>query len=427
MGMTRCGLAALIVRACVAAYAQTTAMLPATHWRSTGNGGRERVTTSALSRVLKKPNGYQSTSDFFLNLTGSLYDEGNAYALALRNNRFEVSELHLFDARNSSPRLAATGEIYYNLGGNIVVEKLIPRDLLAAVPARDVLHVKLDARNNGGNPLLGEPPLTSAMLDVAASNHMVQQALQYSQNQARPSGVIETDDTQISVDEMRAIRARWDEVTKGLGAGGTPILTAGMKWKPTATSSRDAQLAEMLQITDGRIATVYRVPLQLLSLFGVQGTPQGSVENLMRFRSRRGLGFALNHIEDSVGRFFDLAGWPEEYVELDTAALERSNMLDRVEALARGVQGGIYSPNEARGLEDLPAAEDGAEPRVRREHAAAVCMVEAATGTHARTGCRRQLGCRGSESRSPIQSVAWTPSRRLMRSPEELVPSPPVS
>jgi hypothetical protein len=45
----------------------------------------------------------------------------------------------------------------------------------------------------------------------------------------------------------------------------------------------------------------------------------------------------------------------------------RSAQKDRIEALARGVQGGIFSPNEARALEDLPAAEDGDEPRVQQQ------------------------------------------------------------
>jgi HK97 family phage portal protein len=300
-----------------------------------------------------------------LNLTGALYDNGNAYVLALRNNRFEVAELHLMDARSSSPRIASTGEVFYALAGNPIVENSIPKELLAAVPARDVLHIRLDARNRY-NPLLGEPPLTSALIDIAASNNMVQQALSYTANQARPSGVLMTEED-YNDDLFRAARARWDEVTKGAGAGGTPILTRGLKWQQTSTTSRDAQLAEMLQITDGRIASAYRVPLELLSLFGVQGNPQGSVENLMRFWIASGLGFCLNHIEEAWGRFFALDGWPDEYLEFDTAALERSNMKDRIEALARGVQGGIYSPNEARELEDLPAADDGDEPRVQQQ------------------------------------------------------------
>src|SRR5215207_9255683 len=73
-----------MVEACVTAYSQTIAMCPGDHWRATANGGRERVTNSALTRILRKPNGYQTISDFLLNATDSLYRTGNAYALVLR-------------------------------------------------------------------------------------------------------------------------------------------------------------------------------------------------------------------------------------------------------------------------------------------------------------------------------------------------------
>jgi hypothetical protein len=110
------------------------------------------------------------------------------------------------------------------------------------------------------------------------------------------------------------------------------------------------------------------MPLELLSLYTQQGAPKAaSTENLMRFWIASGLGFCLNHIEEAIGGFFGLAGWPDEYLELDTAALERSNLKDRIAALAQGVQGGIFSPNEARRLEDLPEAEDGDEPRVQQQ------------------------------------------------------------
>ena len=42
-----------MVEACVSRYAQTTAMCPGDHWRALDNGGRERVTNSGLSRVLR--------------------------------------------------------------------------------------------------------------------------------------------------------------------------------------------------------------------------------------------------------------------------------------------------------------------------------------------------------------------------------------
>ena len=87
-----------IVEACVSAYSQTTAMLPMSHrWVDPTNPGKgpQRVSTSSLSRVLKTPNAYQTNSDFILNLVRQLYTDGNAYALCLRNDRFEIVELHL--------------------------------------------------------------------------------------------------------------------------------------------------------------------------------------------------------------------------------------------------------------------------------------------------------------------------------------------
>ena len=354
-----------VVYACIAAYAQTIAMCPPTHWISTGDGGRERAKTSALSRVLRRPNSYQSTSDFFLYLTRSLYgDKGAAYGLALRNARFEISEIHLMDPRRCWPRVASTGDVFYTLGGNEIVEQMFAGNLgaLEAVPARDVLHVRLPSDRS---PLEGVSPFQAAMLEDAASNAMIAQALAFAGNQGRPSGVLQTD-MALSSEQVQALRQRWNEQTQGANQGGTPILTNGLKWNSAIINSRDAQLAEFLQIADQRIATAYRVPLTILSLMSGQG-PQGSTESLMRFWRSTGLGFAANHIEDAFGRLFGLAGWPDDYLEMDLDALERSEFKDRIEGLARGVQGGIFSPNEARAREDLPAMEFGDEPRLQTQ------------------------------------------------------------
>jgi hypothetical protein len=66
---------------------------------------------------------------------------------------------------------------------------------------------------------------------------------------------------------------------------------------------------------------------------------------------------------------FGLYGFPDEYLEFDTRALLRSAYRDRIEALARGVISGIYSPDEARAAEDLPAVAGGygKQPRVQMQ------------------------------------------------------------
>src|SRR5215472_13706331 len=70
-----------VVERCIALYAETAASLPGAHWRRNARGGRTRVENSALSRILHRPNDYQTCSDFVLGLVHSLYREGNAYAI----------------------------------------------------------------------------------------------------------------------------------------------------------------------------------------------------------------------------------------------------------------------------------------------------------------------------------------------------------
>ena len=91
----------------------------------------------------------------------------------------------------------------------------------------------------------------------------------------------------------------------------------------------------------------FRMPLQVL---GLGGTSFASTELLMQSWIASGLGFCLNHVEEAFGQLFGLRGMPDEYLELDTRALLRSSFQERMDGLAKAVQGGIYSPDEARAL-----------------------------------------------------------------------------
>jgi HK97 family phage portal protein len=349
-----------MVEACVGAYSQTVAMCPGNHWKGNDKNGRDRVTTSALTRILRKPNDYQSISDFMLNATRSLYLDGNAYALALRNSRFEIEELHLMNPRQCGAQVAVTGDIFYKLAGNEIIERRFGEHALI-VPARDVLHVKL---STPVHPLKGVSPLIAAALDVTAGEAISNQQIAFYMNQAKPS-VILTTDREFNKDDVQFLRDRWNEQTRGMGSGGTPILTAGLKPIVVSTTAKDADVAEVMKMSEQRIALAFRVPLQIL---GLGGTPFASTEALMQLWKASGLGFALNHIEEAFGQLFGLKGQPDEYVEFDTDALLRSAMKDRVDAFVHGVQGGIWSPNEARAQFELPdVGKDGDEPRVQQQ------------------------------------------------------------
>lgn len=336
-----------MVEACVSAYSQTVAMCPGAHKRTTGDGGSEVITTSDLSRILKRPNDYESISDFLLNLTERLYRGGEAFAYAVRNARNEIVELHRM--RYGYPYIGADGSIFYSLSGNEIAEQRF--DLSAPIPARDVLHVRLKTPRH---PLKGVSPILAVALDQALSGAALNQQIAFYLNEAKPSFMLETDQT-LTTEQTQKLRELWDAQTKGDGAGGTPILTWGLKAKAVSTTANDSKLADMLKLSDQNIALAFRMPLQL---FGIGGTPFASTEALMSAWKATGLGFALNHIEEAFGLLFRLKGQPDEYLEFDTEALLRSSFKEMIDALNTAA-GKVLTYNEARKKIGQPRKDGG--------------------------------------------------------------------
>jgi HK97 family phage portal protein len=372
----------VMVEACVSAYAQTVAMCPGDHWRLNSKGGRDRVKNSALARVLRYPNDYETISDFLLNAVRHLYLYGNCYALCLRNDRFEIDELHLMKPEMSWPRLAWGGEVFYQLRGNDVIATRM-KEAMFMVPARDVLHIKLHTlRQRFPVPLIGESPVVAAYQDIGVSQNILNQQAAFYQNEARPSAVLSTE-MDLNKDQTQALRDRWNDQAKGLHQGGTPILTHGLKVSPWSMGGKDAATAEILKLTNEHIALAFRIPLQILGIGSGGGF--NSTELLMQQWIASGLGFCLNHIEEAFGVTFQLKGQPDEYVEFDTAALLRSAYKDRIEGLVRAVQGGVMSPNEARNQEGMPDVKYGEEPRVQQQVVplSAAANIPAAPSPHA--------------------------------------------
>jgi HK97 family phage portal protein len=356
------------VEACVWAYIRAIAQLDGYHKRELENGGTETVTTSALSRLLRSPNGYQTPSDFLVHLIRSLLYCGNSYWIAQRNDRQEVEALHWTDPRASWVRQVRVpgqvfSEIFYEFGDNPLVNPTSLAGNRLIVPARDVLHIKLDTRRN---PLIGETWLSALYPELATRSSIQGAAATFSTNMSRPSGVL-TSDLQLKAPDVEILRQRWNEHSKGLNAGGVPILTHGLKFQPISISNEDAQIVEQLKLNDRTIASVFGVPAILLGI--VDTATQKSAEALMREWLASGLGFIIKHIELAFDKFIGIATVPagREWTEFDRRVLLSSMFVERIDGLARAVQGGIFSPNEARALEGYKAVEAGDEPRVQQQ------------------------------------------------------------
>ena len=128
-----------IVEACVGAISQTAAMIPVRHVEWLASGERVPVTTSALHRVMNNPNSYQTTNHFLENLLRSMLFEGNGYAMAFRNSRFEVDSLHLLNPHSVTPHVAEDdpNDWWYSVGGNPMLP-VAEQELATFVPSRNI-------------------------------------------------------------------------------------------------------------------------------------------------------------------------------------------------------------------------------------------------------------------------------------------------
>ena len=346
-----------------------------------------------------------------------LYLSGNAYAYCRRNDRYEIDEIHLMDNRYCRALIDGSGEVFYTLAGNWVVQNRYgPMD---PVPQRDVLHIKLHC-DQLRNPLLGQTPLAAAYLDTMTGETIRQQQMQFYSRVSKPGFVLTTDLT-FDKDQVSALRDRWTEQTTGANVGGTPILTGGLKpvAVPAISNWRDAQLAEMLRLTDQDIAMAFRCPPQVIGL-ETRGGSYGSAEALMTSWISSGLGFALNHVEEAFGLTFALDGEPDEYVEFDTKALLRSAFKDQHRGprasntgrhlfAQRSAQRRRFGFSTVRRRASSSAA--GGSPESGRKNTSVSRAVACAPGTIKQAGgtARGQRRCNKSRCKTHAQQSTTTP------------------
>lgn len=343
------------VEACVGAITQTIAMMPMEHWRLNDDGGRERV-RGEIAHVLRIPNEYQTQTAFILNLLRSELLTGNGVAMVTRGAGNAITSMHLVPARSSVPYIdPETQAVFYSVGGN----PLIYSDNGVMIPARDILHIRSHTPNH---PLVGETPLMAAGMAAAAGNAVQGHNAAFFNNMSKGSGILMTD-MKMGSDEVKLLRARWQEQTQGANAGGTPILTHALKWENMSVNAVDAEMIELYKMTVLDIARVFRVPPPVIG--AMDSATFNNVESMMKHWISTGLGYTIRHVEEAMNRLFDLPA--DEEIRFDTSVLLRSDFKARMDGLSKGVMSGIFAPNEARNAEGYASVADGDEPRLQQQ------------------------------------------------------------
>ena len=318
------------------------ARLPVKHYKME-QGKRIEVENSAPLRVLDKPNGYQTRFDMMKQFVAAQLYRGNSYLYAKRNRRYEIDELHVLFPDNVYAYRSGS-EVFYEVGAQPLAEI----DVRKMLTTRECLHHRMFTL---ADPLMGITPLIAAALSTSAGMAILRQSERFFNQMARPSGVLSTAG-RLDPKKAQDIKDRWNAVYKGIqnNAGDVAVLEEGLEWKALTMTSVDAQLIEQLRYTVEDVARVYRLPIFMLG--DLTKVSYNSSEQLVRIYYSGCLVAHMVALEDRFSAFFDMNG-RTEWLEFDTDYLFRTEMVARIEALAKSVQGGIRTPNEARNIEGL--------------------------------------------------------------------------
>jgi HK97 family phage portal protein len=336
------GVAAL--QSAISCYTNAFMLMPPRHVRDSIDNGIEEITTSALSRWLDKPNAIQTRAEFWQSGIRQLYEAGNAVGVASRNDRFEVVSV-MWASHYSIYSDKDSGETFYTVSfadGS--------KDPEFAIPVRDIMHLRINV--DVRDPLRGRSPIVWCAASLSTNSTLSAFLVSYLNNRASPSYALTTDE-KINSEQIDRLRVKWDEQSKKLGSGGTPILSNGLKPVMLGTAPGDALLVDTFNLTVEDISRAFSIPRALL---GVSETA-ANAENLMRQWVSMGLGAIVEMVEQSIEKLFETDR--RDAVEFDSEAMLRMDAESRTNMVAKAVVSGVMSPDEGRAVLGLPPVEGG--------------------------------------------------------------------
>ncbi len=320
------------VFACVDVIASALASLPPKVFRLTGTD-RQEVNSPTLTRLLRKPNPWQSWPDFvqWFIAQGLLY--GNAIAVMDRGRLLPIPW------PQCSIQFRATGamEYDYSFGQGSM-------NWNGRADQESVMHM----RDRSDDGLIGRSRLARAgdVIATASELDMSVQALWH--NGAFPSGAIKLPG-KLTQDNRAKLRAELDQEFSGSSnRAKVLLLDSGMDWAGLSVDPDDAQTLQSREFQIAEIARLFEVPPPLI---------QDYSHNTFTNANTAGQWFSRFTLASWAGKFEsafqDLILDEDEYLELDMAAFQRADHGERWNAHAVALAHGVLTPDDVRRLEGL--------------------------------------------------------------------------
>lgn len=308
-------------------------------WKDTEN--------PAYSPVLRKPNRYQTKSQFIVAWMVSKLMWGNSFILKERDDRGVVRALYVLEPSMVKVIVTDDGGVYYQLA----LDKLANAQGGVTVPASEIIH---DRCISPFHPLIGISPLYAAAITVAQGRRIQTNSSVFFENMSRPSGQL-TSEHEISDETATRLKQHFEAQFAGRHMGRLLVAGSGLKYEPMTMPAEQAQLIEQLGWTGEDCVRPFLIPAYKLGL----GKPPtfNNIGQLAQDYYTTCLQQHMESIEELLTEGLGLA--KDLKADLDEMALLRMDQLARIEYIQKGMQAGLLSPDEGRQMENLPPLPEG--------------------------------------------------------------------
>lgn len=341
----RSALAVADAYACVRALADSAASLPLHVYRTTADGGRERI-DGGTAELLRNPAPGVSGPVLVAQMIAHLNLWGEAFLAKYRDGEGAIAQLGLISPDRVSVEVKGGMPIY-----GIATED----GRFDYYGGSDLVHVKglsLDG-------LRGLSPVKQAREALGLASALTQMGSAFAANGARPSGVLTVAESPTTDEVIENLKENWQARHGGPpGAGRTAILSSEVSFTPVSMPLHDAQFLEQRELSTREVARIFRVPSWLINGASADSLTYSTVAESMRAFVLTGLKPWLVYIEGA------LAGDPDlfppgrrEYPLFELDGLLRGDPGARASVYAAALDPvtGWMTRAEVRRLEDLPA------------------------------------------------------------------------
>lgn len=317
---------------------------------------------SPLGAVVRKPNDYQTPSQFLQQWIISKLIAGNTYILKLRDNRGVVVKLFPLDPTRVRPLITPDGSIYYNLGMDPLSELT---DGVATVPSSEIIHDRMPGLFH---PLIGTSPIFACSLPAAQGHAMQRSSAAFFKNMAQPSGML-TAPGPINDATAARLKKHWEDNYTGRNVGRVAVLGDGLKFDPITMTAQAAQAVEQLKLTAEQVCTAFNVPAFMVGVAPAPAIP--GIEALTQLYWSQCLQTHMEDIECGLTEgleLYDSTTELEVAIKLDLSVLLRMDTSTRYAAWKAAISAGWLAPNEVRRRENLKPVKGGETPYLQQQN-----------------------------------------------------------